>query len=244
MTRTTLRTVLLAAMLLFIAVSCFAQVPDSDLVTPTAEQVLRNAGLPPTAENVGKALSHENSGVREAAAQVAGERRMTQFVRKLQQLLSDPSELTRIAAAESLLLMGDSSGVPELQRALDSSTGLVVVRAARILAATGDMTGFDEIAARLKEGKADAGDRIIFVDALPSFDKYEPLRQQVRALLIASALDDPSADVRLIAVQHLGADASSEAEAALARARAKETDPVVRGVLQQIEQRRQAKPRQ
>ena len=102
------------------------------------------------------------------------------------------------------------------------------------------MSGFDEIAARLREGKQEEGDRIVLIDNLPSFERYEPLRQQVRALLIRSSLDDPSADVRLVAVQHLTADPSAEAQAALARAQQKETDPAIRGVLTANQQRRAA----
>jgi HEAT repeat protein len=243
MTRT-IRSILLTAGALLIAVSCFAQGTESDLVTPTPEQILREAGLSPSPDDVLKALSSENPGIREAAAQLAGERRITQAIPKLQQLLSDRYELARVAAAASLQLMGDSSGIPTLQKLLDSPTAIVVIRAARTLAAAGDMSGFAEIGARLTAGKEEEGDRIVMIDALPWFQPYEQLRQQARLLLIRSALDDPSADVRMVAVQHLTADVSPDAQAALVRAQQKETDPVIRGVLTANQQRRAAKQRQ
>lgn len=244
MTTSIHRTILLAVSLLLVAVSCFSQGADSDLVTPSAEQILLNVGLSATPEGVMKAFSDERGPVREAAAQVAGERRMTQAIPKLQQLLRDEYELARVAAAGALLVMGDSSGITELQKLIKSPTPVVVTRSAHILASAGDMSGFAEIAARLRSGKAPMGDRIIFTDALPSFRQYEALRVQVRALLVQSALDDPSADVRLVGVQHLESDDSPEAQAALARAQQKETDPAIRGVLEANQQRRAAKPKQ
>ncbi|HEU4886576.1 MAG TPA: HEAT repeat domain-containing protein [Thermoanaerobaculia bacterium] len=238
------RSILLATAVLLVAASCLGQSDEPDAVMPTPPQILRNGGFSDTPDDVLKALSAESPSVRIAAAQVAGERRMTQTIRKLQALLVDVSEVARIEAAHSLLVMGDSSGLPELQRLVRSKDAFVVTEAAKVLATTNDMSGFDEIATRLQSGKASVGDRIIFIQALQTFRAYEPLRQQVRSLLVKSALDDPSADVRLAAVQHLQKDESPEAQAALSRAYQKETDPVIRGVLEVNQQRRAAKREQ
>lgn len=234
----------LAVGILFVTISCSAQATEPDAVLPAPPQVLRNGGYSTNPDDVLKAFADERSSIRIAAAQVVGERRMTQAISRLQGQLADASEIARVEAARSLLLMGDSSGIPELQKLIRSRQAFVVTEAADVLAAAGDMSGFDEIVARLKAGKAPIADRIIFVDALKSFRRYEPLGQQVRSLLSAALLDDPSSDVRMAAAIGLETDPSTEAAAALAQAQQKETDSVVRGVLEANRQRRAAKREQ
>jgi len=85
---------------------------------------------------------------RSAAARELGQRKVTQAVAPLKELLSDPLHYVRVTAAEALLELGDRSGIALLREEVAAGS-IRAFDAARYLLAHGDNTGLQLVKSKL-----------------------------------------------------------------------------------------------
>jgi HEAT repeat protein len=161
------------------------------------QQVLTTNKIGSAAADLIAALGHPDVTVRQAAAFVLGKRGETSAIPRLKTVLADGDPVARLAAARSLLQLGDAAG-------LDA-----VVREAR---------------------SQDTTMRGAAVGLLPDFGRSDDQKARVFEVL-SEALADPVREVRLAAAAGVLLSEQPGAAQALRKAREKEADAAVRGIL-------------
>ena len=193
---------------------------------PTPREELTRAGVPLVAYALIKALNHPDGEVRMYAAIVLGEDRVKRAVPDIRKALHDQTSHVRVAAAGSLIKMGDDTGLPILLKAIRDADVAVAILASNQLLANDRSDGFEDLLAKMHSGLAPF-DRWLMLAQLAEYGyRFSELRLKVLDQLLRSLHEDPSKDVRVAAV--LGLARFDEGQAALREAEQHDPDPEVR----------------
>ncbi|MEI6914650.1 MAG: HEAT repeat domain-containing protein, partial [Armatimonadota bacterium] len=144
-----------------------------------------------------KALKSNNALEREAAAQEIGTRKALTCEADVRLLLTDLQPTVRLAASDTLLQLGDKSGIPVLQELLVGSSPSTALRAAGVLARAGDGA---EVA--LAQSKLSSDNPITRWKALMALKMAADKNVALAALSIGR--NDKTERVRVPAITYLG----------------------------------------
>ena len=163
-----------------------------------------------------------------ADQQLLAEKKIGSRAEDLIAALGHPDAAVRMAAAFMLGKRAVSDAGPGLRQMLADADPMVRLAAARALLRLGDSAGLEAVAREAKSN--DATGRAAAVGMLPEFGRWEDKKARVFALL-SETLGDPVKEVRLTAAAGVLLSEQPGAAQALTKARDKETDSSVRGIL-------------
>jgi HEAT repeat protein len=206
----------------------------ADKRAPTPEEILRSYHIDLSTSALIEALSNVEPIVRENSAIVLGSRKERSALSQLREHLNDPYIYARLAAADALLQMGYTTGVPVVREVMvqeQEQDPPAAVRAAVILANSGNDEGL-HIVTHVAETASQQMDRVQAVIALAGFRRFTPDDTFVVLELVKLLDSNTALNVRRVAASVLQNIRSAQVEAAFRRT-VGDKDPVIRGIAEQ-----------
>jgi HEAT repeat protein len=213
-------------------IACALPNARADKKVPKPEEILTSYHIDLATPALIGALSNAEPAVRENSAIVLGRRKELSAVPELRVHLGDPYIYARLAVADALLQMGDTSGISVIREVmLREMDPPAAVRAAVVLANNGKDEGL-KIVGHVADTALQPMDRVQAVRALAGFRKFEKDGAYVLSEFVKLLDTDADLNVRRAAASELQNIQSAEVVQVFRRT-ASDQDPIIRGIAEQ-----------